>query len=177
MMAKVRLALVVAMSENRCIGKDGTLPWHIRSDLKRFKEITHSKPVIMGSNTWDSLPRKPLPGRLNLVVSRDVRFEAEGGIACGSLFEALDIAREHAVEDGAPASIELEICCIGGANVFAQLLPRANRLYVTHVHATVDGDTFFPEIDPAVWAVVQEEDLPKGEHDDYACTLRTYDRK
>ncbi len=177
MMAKVRLALVVAMSENRCIGKDGGLPWHIRSDLKRFKEITHSKPVIMGSATWDSLPRKPLPGRLNLVVSRDPKFEAEGGIACGSLFEALDIAREHAVEDGAPTPGDLEICCIGGANVFGQLLPKANRLYVTHVHATVDGDTFFPEIDPAVWTVVSEEALPKGEHDDYACTLKVYDRK
>ncbi len=177
MMAKVRLALVVAMSENRCIGKDGTLPWHIRSDLKRFKEITHSKPIIMGSTTWDSLPRKPLPGRLNLVVSRDVRFEAEGGIACGSLFEALDIAREHAVEDGTPASNDLEICCIGGANVFGQLLPRANRLYVTHVHADIDGDTFFPEIDAAVWAVTSEEELPKGEHDDYACTLKVYDRR
>lgn len=176
MIAKVRLSLVVAMSENRVIGKDGGLPWHIRSDLRKFKEITHSKPLIMGSNTWDSLPRKPLPGRLNLVLSRDLKFEAEGGIVCNSLHEALDIAREHAVEDGAPASGLPEICVIGGANLFAQVLPRADRLYVTHVDAVVEGDTHFPDIDPAQWRVTSEEAFPKAEGDDYAFTLKVYDR-
>jgi dihydrofolate reductase len=169
---KVRLALVVAMSENRVIGRDGGLPWHIRSDLKKFKEITQFKPVIMGSNTWDSLPRKPLPGRLNLVLSRDLKFEAEGGIVCNTLFEALDIAREHAVDDGAD-----EICIIGGANVFEQLLPKAGRIYLTQVHATVDGDTFFPTIDDGQWTLSSEEAFEKAEGDDYAWTLKVYDRK
>ncbi len=181
MIVKVRLSLVVAMSDNRVIGRgtgrNSTLPWHIRSDLKKFKEITHSKPIIMGSTTWESLPRKPLPGRLNLVLTRDPTFEAEGGIVVNSLHEALDIGREHAVEDGAPASDMPEICVIGGANVFAQCLPKADRLYVTHVDATIeDGDTFFPEIDPAVWKVVSEEAFPKAEGDDYAFTLRVYER-
>ncbi len=176
MMTKVRLALVVAMSENRVIGRDGALPWHIRSDLKKFKEITHSKPIIMGSNTWDSLPRKPLPGRLNLVLTRDLKFEAEGGIVCNSLFEALDIAREHAVEDGAPTPEDLEVCVIGGANVFEQMMGRATRIYLTQVHATVEGDTYFPEIDPAVWQVSSSEEFPQGEGDDYAFTLKTYDK-
>lgn len=169
---KVRLALVVAMSENRVIGRDGGLPWHIRSDLKKFKEITQFKPIIMGSNTWDSLPRKPLPGRLNLVLSRDLKFEAEGGIVCNTLFEALDIAREHAVDDGAD-----EICIIGGANVFEQLLPKAGRIYLTQVHATVDGDTFFPAIDDSQWTLSSEEAFEKAEGDDHAWTLKVYDRK
>lgn len=171
MIARTRLALVVAMSENRVIGRDGGLPWHIRSDLKKFKEITQFKPIIMGSNTWDSLPKKPLPGRLNLVLSRDLKFEAEGGIVCNTLFEAIDIAREHAVDDGAD-----EICIIGGANVFEQLLPKASRIYLTQVHATVDGDTYFPEIDTNTWQLTSEQAFEKAEGDDYAWTLKIYDR-
>ncbi len=168
---KVRLSLVVAMSENGVIGRDGGLPWHIRSDLKLFRATTLGKPVIMGSTTWESLPKKPLLGRLNLVLSRDVKTEAEGGIVCSSLFEALDIAREHAIDDGAD-----EICVIGGANVFAQVLPKADRLYVTQVHAEVDGDTHFPAIDPAVWQVAREDAFAKADGDDYAFTFRVYER-
>ncbi len=176
MIGQVRLSLVVAMSENGVIGRDGGLPWHIRSDLKKFKEITHSKPIIMGSTTWDSLPRKPLPGRLNLVLTRDLKFEAEGGIVCNTLHEALDIAREHAVEDGAPAADMPEICVIGGANVFEQVLPRANRLYVTEVQATIEGDTHFPAIDPAIWQVTSSEIFDKAEGDDYAFVFKVYER-
>ncbi len=173
---KVHLSLVVAMSDNGIIGRDGGLPWHLRSDLMLFKRITHSKPIIMGATTWDSLPRKPLPGRLNLVLTRDLKFEAEGGIVCNSLFEALDIAREHAVEDGAPGT-ETEICVIGGANVFAQVMTKADRLYVTHVHATIEGDTHFPAIDPEIWTIVAEEKFEKAEGDDYDFTFRTYERR
>ncbi len=176
MIGQVRLSLVVAMSENGVIGRDGGLPWHIRSDLKKFKEITHSKPIIMGSTTWDSLPRKPLPGRLNLVLTRDLKFEAEGGIVCNTLHEALDIAREHAVEDGAPATDMPEICVIGGANVFEQVLPRANRLYVTEVQATIEGDTHFPAIDPAIWQVTSSETFDKAEGDDYGFVFKVYER-
>lgn len=170
-MSRPKLVLVVAMSENGVIGRDGGLPWHIRSDLKNFKAITQFKPVIMGSNTWDSLPRKPLPGRLNLVLSRDLKFEAEGGIVCSTLMEALDIAREHAEDDGAE-----EICVIGGANLYAQTLPKADRLYVTLVHAEVEGDTHFPAIDPQLWKVVREEAYPQGEGDDHAFTFKIYER-
>lgn len=170
-MKKIKLALVVAMSDNGVIGKDGGLPWHLRSDLKRFKEITLNKPILMGSNTWDSLPKKPLPGRLNLVLSRDPRFEADGGVICSSLFEALDIAREHAIDEGCE-----EICVIGGANIYEQTLPKADRLYVSHVHATVEGDAHFPLIDPAVWCVSEEAAFQKTENDDYDFTLKVYDR-
>ncbi|CAL4867853.1 Dihydrofolate reductase [Asticcacaulis sp. MM231] len=170
-MAKVRLALVVAMSDNGVIGKNGGLPWHLRSDLRRFKEITQFKPIIMGSTTWDSLPKKPLPGRLNIVLTRDPRMEADGGIICNSLFEALDIAREHAADDGAD-----EICVIGGANVYEQTLPKADRIYVSHVHADVEGDAHFPKIDPSVWKVTSEESFAKTENDDHDFTLKIYER-
>lgn len=175
MLPKIRLSLVVAMSENGIIGRESGLPWHLRSDMKMFKRVTHSKPVIMGSATWDSLPRKPLPGRLNLVLSRDLKFEAEGGLVCNSLFEALDIAREHATEDGPPGD-ENEICVIGGANVFAQVMSKADRLYVTHVHAVVEGDTRFPAIDPAQWSATSSEDFARGEGDDHDFTFTIYDR-
>ncbi|ESQ90210.1 diacylglycerol kinase [Asticcacaulis sp. AC460] len=170
-MTKPKLALVVAMSDNGVIGKDNTLPWRLRSDMKLFKDITQGKPILMGSNTWDSLPKKPLPGRLNLILSRDLKFEAPGGIICATMFEALDIAKEHATDDGVD-----EICVIGGANVYAQTLPKADRLYVTHVHATVEGDTHFPAIDPAVWQVVREETFTKAEFDDHDFTLKVYER-
>lgn len=170
-MPKVRLALVVAMSDNGVIGRDGGLPWHLRSDLKRFKEITQFKPIIMGSTTWDSLPKKPLPGRLNIVLSRDMRMEAEGGVVCHTLFEALDIAREHAADDGAD-----EICVIGGANIYEQTLPKADRIYVSHVHADVEGDAHFPVIDAAVWQVTSEESFAKTENDDHDFTLKIYER-
>lgn len=171
-MPKPKLALIVAMSENRVIGRDNALPWHLKSDLKMFKAITQFKPIIMGSNTWDSLPRKPLPGRLNLVCSRDLKFEAEGGIVCHSLFEALDIAREHAADDGAD-----EVVVIGGANIYEQTLPKADRLYVTEVHTTLDGDAHFPQIDPAQWTEVKSEFCPRAEGDDYDFTLKVFERK
>lgn len=171
MIGRVRIALVVAMSENGVIGRGGGLPWRLKSDLRQFKAITTGKPLIMGSSTWDSLPRKPLPGRLNLVLSRDLKFEAPGAVVCNTLFEALDIAREHAVEEDAE-----EICVVGGANVFAQTLPKADRLYLTTVHATLEGDVHFPPFDPAQWRLQTEESFPQSEDDEYSFTLRIMDK-
>ncbi|GGZ30169.1 dihydrofolate reductase [Asticcacaulis endophyticus] len=168
---KPKLSLVVAMSENRVIGRENALPWHLKSDLKLFKAITQFKPIIMGSNTWDSLPKKPLPGRLNLVLSRDILFEAEGGLICTTLFEAIEIAREHAKDDGAD-----EVCIIGGANVYEQTIEKADRLYVTEVHVWLEGDTHFPAIDPAQWKEVSSEFHQAGEGDDYDFTTRVYER-
>ncbi|MDI7775239.1 dihydrofolate reductase [Asticcacaulis sp. EMRT-3] len=142
---------------------------NVANDLSR---IIHSLcPIITDDDTWDSLPKKPLPGRLNLVLSRDLKFEAEGGIICSTLLEAIDIAREQAADDGVD-----EICVIGGANIYGQTLPRADRLYVTHVHADVEGDTHFPAIDPKVWKVVREDAHAAGEGDDYAFTATVYER-
>ena len=113
MIAKPRVALVVAVARNGVIGADGGLPWRISGDLKRFKALTMGKPVIMGRKTWESLPKKPLVGRTNIVLSKDGSFEAKGALVCEDFSEAVQIAREQAEEDG-----QAEVCVIGGASLF-----------------------------------------------------------
>lgn len=171
MIARPRLVLVAARSRNGVIGRDGGLPWRIASDLKRFKAITLGKPVIMGRATWVSLPRRPLPGRLNLVLSRDPRFEAQGGVVCESLDEAVDMAREQAMEDGVD-----EICVIGGAGAYQAALPLARRIYLTEVEAEVEGDAWFPDLDPGLWRETQSEFLPPEPEDEHPARLRVLDR-
>ena len=135
------VTLVVAMADNRCIGRDGDLPWHISTDLKRFKAVTMGHPMIMGRKTFRSIGRV-LPGRPNIVVTRDPDFHADGVEVAHSLDEALAAAHAHGTG---------EIMVIGGAEIFTQAWPLAGRLDICHVHADVPGDTFFPEIDPSHW--------------------------
>jgi len=161
----------VARSKNGVIGRDGDLPWRLKSDLQIFKQVTLFKPVIMGRKTWDSLPKRPLPGRLNVVLSRDGSFEPAGAVVCESLDEALQIAREQAAEDGAE-----EVCVIGGAAVFAEALPRAKRLYLTEVEAEVEGDVRLPPIDESRWREVRREPHPASEQDQYPFTFRVLER-
>ena len=167
-----RLALVVARARNGVIGKDGGLPWRLRSDLQRFKALTLGKPCIMGRRTWDSLPLKPLPGRLNLVLSRDESFEARGAVVCTTLDEAVEIARETAEEDGVG-----EVCVIGGVALFEKALPRAKRLYLTEVEARPEGDVLFPAFDEADWVEVSSEAHPAGEKDDHPFVFRVLERR
>jgi dihydrofolate reductase len=168
----VPLALVVARARNGVIGRDGGLPWRLRSDLQRFKAVTMGKPCVMGRKTWESLPLRPLPGRLNLVVSRDLSFEAKGGVVAHSLDEALAIAREQAADDGAE-----EVCVIGGAALFQAALPRARRLYLTEVEAEPDGDVLFPTFDEAEWTERSAERVEPGDKDDHAFTFRVLERR
>jgi dihydrofolate reductase len=165
------LALVAARGRNGVIGREGALPWRLKSDLALFKKTTLFKPVIMGRKTWDSLPRKPLPGRLNVVLSRDGSFEPQGAVVCERFEEALDIAREQAREDGAD-----EICVIGGRALFDLALPRARRLYLTEVEAEPEGDVRFPDVDEAAWREVRREAHPAGEGDDFPFTFRVLER-
>lgn len=167
-----RIALVVARARNGVIGRDGGLPWRLRSDLQRFKAVTLGKPCIMGRRTWESLPLKPLPGRLNLVLSRDESFEARGAVVCTTLDEAVEIARETAMEDGVD-----EVCVIGGAGLFAAALPRAKRLYLTEVAAEPEGEVRFPPFDEAAWVEVSSEAVPAGEKDDHAFVFRVLERR
>jgi dihydrofolate reductase len=125
----------------------------------------------MGRKTWDSLPRKPLPGRLNVVLSHDGSFEPVGAVVCESLDEALQIAREQAADDGAE-----EVCVIGGAAVFAATLPKAKRLYVTEVLAEVEGEVRLPPIDENGWREVRREDHPAGPDDQYPFVFRVLER-
>ena len=172
----MRLVIVVARDRNGVIGRDGDLPWRLRSDLQRFKAITIGKPCIMGRKTWESLPLKPLPGRLNIVLTRDESYEAEGrsrgALVCTSLDEAIEIAREQAEDDGLD-----EICVIGGTALFEKALPRARRLYITEVDAEVEGDALFPTFDEAGWTEVSSEAHPAGEKDDHGFVFRVLERK
>ncbi len=161
----------LARARNGVIGKDGGLPWRLKSDLKLFKAATLGKPVIMGRKTWDSLPRRPLPGRTNIVLTRDGSFEAAGAIVCERFEEAVAIGREQAEEDGAE-----EVCVIGGAALFALALPKARRLYLTEVEAEVDGDVHLPPLDESVWREVRGEAHPAGEGDDFPFVFRVLER-
>ena len=171
-MAIPHLALVVARARNGGIGRDGDLPWRLRSDLQRFKAITLGKPCIMGRKTWESLPLKPLPGRLNLILSRDESFEAHRAVVCTTLDEAVEIARETAEEDGVD-----EICVIGGVALFEKALPRARRIYLTEVEAEPEGDVRFPAFDEGAWAEVSSEAHPAGEKDDHPFAFRVLERR
>jgi dihydrofolate reductase len=142
------ITLIVAVAENGVIGNKGVLPWHIPEDLKRFKALTMGKPILMGRKTWDSLPRKPLPGRTNIVVTRDKGFRADGAVVTHSFEDTLNAAKETA-----PA----EIMVIGGEAIFAASLPLAHRIHWTQVMASPDGDAFMPPIDRAAWKTVARE--------------------
>lgn len=169
----MKLVIHVAIAENGVIGRDNGLPWRLSTDMRRFKETTMGKPIIMGRKTWESFPRRPLPGRLNIVLTRDPAFHAEGAEVVGALEDALKLATERARNlVGAD-----EICILGGGEVYRQALPLADRLYVTHVLASVDGDTRFPAIDAAQWKLVHAEDHPAGEKDSHATRYAVYERR
>jgi dihydrofolate reductase len=172
-MAHVILAAgPIARARNGVIGRDGGLPWRLKSDMAIFKAATLGKPVIMGRKTWESLPRKPLPGRTNIVLTRDPAFEAEGAVVCADFAEALQIGREQAADDGAG-----EVCVIGGASLFELALAKAQRLYLTEVDAAPAGDVTLPPIDEARWREVRREAHPASERDEYAFVFRVLERR
>ncbi len=141
-----RLCLVVAMAQNRVIGKNGGLPWRLPADLRQFKAITMGKPMIMGRKTFDSIGR-PLPGRTNIVVTRKADYAAEGVVIVGDMTEALKVAQEIASADGTG-----EIAAIGGGEIYAMALPLADRVYLTEVQIDVDGDVKFPPFAREDWS-------------------------
>jgi dihydrofolate reductase len=162
------ITLVVAVAENGVIGRDGGLPWRLSGDLKRFRADTIGRPVIMGRRTYEAIGR-PLPGRINIVVTRRTDWRAEGVERAASLAAAIEIARGHAGEG--------EICVIGGGEIYREAMPLADRLKVTHVLAKPEGDTRFPEIDPELWRAVSSADFPAGEKDSHATRYVVYDRR
>jgi dihydrofolate reductase len=166
------LALVAARARNGVIGRGGALPWRLKSDMALFKAVTLGKPVIMGRKTWDSLPKKPLPGRLNLVLSRDGSFEPHGAVVCETFAEAFAMGREQAAEDGVD-----EVCVIGGAALYEAALPRARRLYLTEVQADPEGDVRFPALDETQWTEVRREAHPAGEEDEFPFVSRVLERR
>ncbi len=164
------LVLVAAVAENGVIGRDGGLPWRLPSDLRRFRVITLRHPVVMGRRTYDAIG-KPLPGRTNIVITRDAAFAARGAVAAPSLEAALTVARGDALRRGA-----CHIMIIGGADLYGQTIGRACRLEITRVHARPAGDSTFPAIDPAQWRETERCEYPAGPDDDASFTTLTYER-
>lgn len=161
----------IARARNGVIGRDGTLPWRLKSDMAIFKACTMGKPVIMGRKTWESLPKKPLPGRMNIVLTRDQSYEAPGALVVEEFSEAVQIAREQAGEDGVD-----EVCVIGGASLFELALQKAGRIYLTDVDAEVEGDVALSPIDESRWREVRREAHPASEVDEHPFTFRVLER-
>lgn len=168
---KAKIWIIVAAAENGVIGRDNDMPWRLSTDLKRFKALTLGKPVIMGRRTWESIGR-PLPGRPNIVVSRDAAFKAEGAQVVGSLEDAIETGRKLAAELNVG-----EVCIIGGGNIYAQGLTLADAVHLTRVLASIDGDTYFPEIDSEIWQAISTEDVPAGEKDSHPTRYIRYERR
>jgi dihydrofolate reductase len=167
----MEVVLIVAVADNGVIGSGGAIPWRLRSDQLRLKCMTMGKPVVMGRKTFVSL-RRPLPGRTNIVVTRDVNFRAGGAVVTTSFADARAVAIGDALRRFAD-----EIAVIGGAEVYAQWMDGADRLEITEVHARPDGDTFFAAIDPAVWQEVARVRNPAGPDDSAEFSYVTYRRR
>jgi dihydrofolate reductase len=159
------ITIIAAAGENNALGKDKDLVWHLPDDFKRFKKLTSGHTIIMGRKTFESFP-KPLPDRIHIVVTRNRDYQKTGAVVVHSLQKALEAAKH----DPQPF-------VIGGGEIYKQALPYAEKIELTRVHAEVDADTFFPEIDESKWELVKEEYHPKDERHEYAFTYLTYVRK
>jgi dihydrofolate reductase len=171
-MPPILLVLVVAVADNDVIGQGGRLPWRLRSDMQRFRSITWGQPIIVGRKTYLSFTRQPLPGRTNIVVSRDPNFAVAGALVTSSLDAALEVARGDALRRKVDT-----IAVLGGADIYAQTIARADRMIVTRVHLQPDGDTKFPVIDPSVWEEVQRTKYDAGPDDEADYTVHVYERR
>jgi dihydrofolate reductase len=160
----MKLSLIAAMADNRVIGHENRLPWHLPADLQHFKAITLGKPVLMGRKTWESIGR-PLPGRTNVVITRDASYQAEGCVVAHSLEEAVGAAGEA-----------LEVMVIGGAQLYRQALPLAETLYLTLVHAEFRGDTRFPAWRPEEWRETARIDHEADDRNPHAYSFITLER-
>jgi len=158
------VTLIVAVADSGVIGRDNALPWHLPEDLKRFKRLTLGKPVVMGRRTFESIG-KPLPGRQNIVVTRDPNYKREGVDVVHGTDDAVRTAQ------GAP-----EIMVIGGAELFREFLPRAGRVHLTRVHGDVDGDIHWPALDSREWRLVEREEHAADERHAYAMTFEVWEK-
>lgn len=164
------IALVVAMGENRAIGKGGQLPWRLSTDLKQFRKITLGHPIVMGRRTFESFGRV-LDQRVNIILTRDHDYKVPGAVVVHSLEDGLKRARQEAEQAGVN-----QIMIIGGEDVFREVLPQADRIYLTGIHAAPDADTWFPGLDHGAWREVSREAHPAGPKDDHAFSFVVLDR-
>jgi dihydrofolate reductase len=167
----MEIVLMAAVADNGVIGFDGGIPWRLKSDLQRFKMTTVGKPIVMGRKTFLSL-RRPLPGRTNIVITRDRDFREAGAVVTTSVANALAVARGDALR-----RFVTEIAVIGGEEIYVQWMGQADRLEITEVHLTPVGDTHFPPIDKAVWEEVSRTENPAGPDDSAAFAFVSYVRR
>ena len=167
----VRIALMVAVAANGVIGRDNALPWHLPDDLQYFRRTTMGKPVVMGRKTYESIGR-PLPGRSNIVVTATPGWHAAGVSVTDTVPAALALGRELALAEGVE-----ELVVIGGATIYAAALPLAQRLYVTEVHADIDGDTWFAPVDAGEWREISREERPATEDNPYPYAFVCFERR
>ncbi|MDR4888608.1 dihydrofolate reductase [Fredinandcohnia sp. QZ13] len=159
------ISLLLAMDKNQLIGKDNDLPWRLPADLAYFKRVTMGHPIIMGRKTYDSIGR-PLPGRENIIVTRDTSYKAEGCKVIHSIDEIVKMSEET----------EQELFVIGGAEIFKEILPYSDRLYITEIDEEFEGDTYFPAFDKAEWQVISKEKGIKDEKNPYEYTFLVYEK-
>jgi dihydrofolate reductase len=161
----MQLSIIVAMNKNQVIGKDGALPWHISSDLKNFKKITMGKPILMGRKTHESIG-KPLPGRENIILTENKDYFSEGCVVKNTLDEALLYCEKVP-----------EVMVMGGATLYEQTLNKAEKLYITEVVTSVDGDIFFPEYDRSQWLEISRDSFKADENNEYDYSFTVLERK
>ena len=167
----MKLSLICAMAENRVIGRNNSLPWHLSEDLKYFKRVTMGSPIIMGRKTWESIGR-PLPGRSNIVVTRNKDYQAEGAKVVESLQAAISLAESIALIDGSE-----EAFVIGGAELYRLALPEADCFHLTRVHAEVEGDTRLDDFDESRWQEVWRQDFERNETNPYNYSICKLQRR
>jgi len=160
------ISIIVAVSEDWGIGKDNELLWHISEDLKRFKRLTFGNTVIMGKRTWESLPRRPLPGRRNIVLTDDKTETIENAVTAYSIEDSLSKCEKNE-----------EIFIMGGGSIYRQFMPFADRLYITHVHKKAPADIYFPEIDLKIWKITEKEVFKTDGEESIPYTYTIYEKK
>ena len=161
------VSLIVAASLNNAIGKAGKLLWHLPNDMAYFKNVTWGMPVIMGRKTYESL-KKPLSGRTNIVITRQTGWNADGVITATDIGEAIDKAKTTNAK---------EIFCIGGGDIFKQMMDRADKIYLTRVKENFQGDAFFPELDETIWKLTSQEDFEADEKNHYPLSFQIWEKK
>ncbi len=166
-----RVSLIVARSTNNVIGNKGQLPWSLSADLRHFRDITMGSPIVMGRKTWESLPKQPLPGRENIVISRDWNYVAEGARVFSSLGSALPVARAMATRAG-----RSDVFVIGGAQIYAAAMPFADRIHLTDVYVEVDGDVTFGGFDETAWTEIARTAHKADDRNEYDFVIRTLQR-
>lgn len=171
-MSDIKTLIIVAVSRNGVIGRDGDMPWRLSTDLKRFKALSMGKPLVMGRKTFESVGSKPLPGRPHVIVSRNAVIEMLGVETATSVKEGLEQARVLARETGTDA-----LCVVGGGEIYRQTIADADELHVTHVETDLEGDTYFPAIEPDLFELVEETAVPAGEKDNYPTRYAIYRRR